>query len=243
MNLYILFAAVYLFFCGCSANTSKKMAALNTKKLDTIGQLSYGVDYSLDRTNIPAAKALNAQVLNITGLPTVEKQTLMTNAVEHTNFIYITKEIVKIEKIENAINEQLKKDSENLQVVQTELNAHKKWFGLGGVVLGLKRFCYWMVGFGVLFLILRVLSTANPIASAAFSIFEGMGAMFIRGVGYIVPKALTMTKTAGEQALRKVVDVVESNNLLNDETKSHLSDKMTPEEKELIKKIKAELLY
>lgn len=101
------------------------------------------------------------------------------------------------------------------------LNQMDSWFGLGAVFYGAKKFIVsaaWILGIGgILFLILRVLATTNPIAASVFSIFEQVFSWFINAVKAIAPKA---TKVAGlvetrvfedyKSTLHKIIDAIET---------------------------------
>lgn len=141
------------------------------------------------------------------------------------------------------------------------LNDMDKWGGLGAVWYGLHKFVVrmaWVLGIGgVLFLILRLLASANPIAGAIFSVFDQIGSWAVHCISVIFPKAVSLagnvaTKTYNEakSALTSIVDSVETvkiqsaasgkpatiEDLLNT---AELS--MTPADKALVENIKLQL--
>jgi len=93
---------------------------------------------------------------------------------------------------------------------KVELDKMNKWFGLGAIWYGLKRLIIssmWILGIGgVLFIILRLVSYSNPVAASIFSIFSTIGSWFVRGIEFLLPKAVAL---AGNTA-NKVFNVYKS---------------------------------
>ena len=101
------------------------------------------------------------------------------------------------------------------------LNDMDKWGGLGAVWYGLHKFIVrmaWVLGIGgVLFFILRILASSNPIAGAIFNIFEQMGSWAVNTISLILPKALSIAGNVSTEvyngtksALTSIVDSVET---------------------------------
>ncbi len=141
------------------------------------------------------------------------------------------------------------------------LSKMDSFFGLGAVWYGAHKFVItslWVLGIGlILFIILRILSGANPIASAIFGIFEQAVSCVIHAISFIFPKALSLAGQVSSEiyngtksALTSIVDSVETVKLQGNAagTPPTIQDllntaelSMTPADKALIEKIKLEL--
>lgn len=257
-----------------------------SEKIFQAKDFSFGTGYALGQaTNsepaIQVAKDLNSRVQNILGLPPLEQQKEMTALVNGLIADNINAKIKLRDMDRNIIALQQEeeflikaKDKEiqkaldlSAQIAlqadasKQELGKYRGWFGLSAVFMGLKQFfttsLWFLLGFGLIFIVLRVLSTVNPIAGAIFSIVDVMFSWVVNAVKFIAPKAMTVAKTvsteayhASQSALTAIVDSVETvrlqgiasgkeptiEDLLNT---AELS--MTPEDKAVIEKIKLKL--
>ena len=165
---------------------------------------------------------------------------------------------------ENEIAAALLQSDANAKVAdqyKATLNDMDKWGGLGAVWYGLHKFVVrmaWVLGIGgVLFFILRILASSNPIAGAIFNIFEQMGSWVVNTISLILPKALsiagnvtTEVYNGTKSALTSIVDSVETVKLQQaasgkPATIQDLLDAaeatMTPADKAQIEKIKLQL--
>lgn len=223
-----------------------KISNVNENKVAQVQSLSYGVDYSLGKSTnkepaVLVAKELNARVQSIVGLPELQQQKEMMLMVENLvsnnvagQFALAKKdaEIIllqtqsdvlvkaKNEAVNNAITLSEKVASEN-DASQAELSKYTGWFGLSAIAMGFKQlihsiFWFLIIG-GIIFLILRILSTVNPIAGAIFGIFDMFFSWVVNTIKVIAPKAMTIANTvetsafnATSSALGKVVDAVET---------------------------------
>ncbi|MEY4572550.1 MAG: hypothetical protein RLZ10_1792 [Bacteroidota bacterium] len=148
------------------------------------------------------------------------------NALREKDFEIVTLQTER-KYIQNKYDEQIKglegqalelaKKADKLQVTVDTVNS---WFGLGGVAYGLKRFVSSMLTgiliFIVLFIVLRFLSSVNPIAGAVFSIFEHIASYAILIIKGIVPKSIEFSNFTPtpkfdryKTALDTVVDTLE----------------------------------
>ena len=141
------------------------------------------------------------------------------------------KELVKMQQLVKDLNSQREAEiaaamkladenaAKNDQLTKT-LGQMDKWFGLGAIVYGLKKFIIsaaWILGIGsVLFIILRILATSNPIASAIFGVFDQIGSWLIHTIAVIFPKALSLAGNVSTQlfnsykgVMTKFVDAVQ----------------------------------
>ncbi len=144
---------------------------------------------------------------------------------------------------------------------QATLKKMDGFLGLNAIWYGLHKFfisSMWILGIGlVLFIILRLLAGANPIASAIFGIFEQAVACVIHTISFLFPKALSLAGNVSSEiyngtksALTSIVDSVETVKLQSnasgtpatiEELLNTAELSMTPADKALIEKIKLEL--
>lgn len=237
---------------------------------------------------IVVAKEMNDRVLSLTGLPPLEEQKtmlVMINDLLSTNINLIRlgevqlsakdKEITALQietKIllankDNAINKYItlaQSASQETDYADAQLKEYTGFWGLSGVFKSswnfIKHIAWTLAIGGVLFLILRLLSTTNPIASAIFSVFDTMFAWIINCIKVIAPKAMTVANTVSKEAyndvadvLGKIVDNIES--LKEMETRNGTADitlkevlveldkSMDGDQKAMVEKIKTELGY
>lgn len=261
-------------------------ATVNVERLDKIGAFSSGIAYSLskDTNNSPAvltAKRLNERVIALANKPDFKEAQEIALLVDQliTNQIDGERSLAKKDKQIQSLTEEMKDLVEdkaealknyyalaNKTAAQDDLNAQTlskmdSYMGLGAVFYGVKKFfisSMWILGIGsVLFLILRLLASSNPIASAIFSVFEQMGSWIISTIKVVLPKAITIsghvaqaTYDAAKSGLTKIVDSVETVRLQSEASgkPATIEDllntaevSMTPADKELIEQIKVKL--
>lgn len=122
----------------------------------------------------------------------------------------------QIAKLITQSKEVAKKSDEK----QTTLDSMSGLMGLNAVFWGLKKFFFttltWIVIFAIIFLILRIASATNPIAAAAFSIFNIIGSFIINLFKGLTPQAFNLcnlVKTNDmikyKTTLTKIVDVIQ----------------------------------
>ncbi len=103
---------------------------------------------------------------------------------------------------------------------KSKLDQYQGWFGLSAVFMGLKQLfttsIWFIIGIGIVFLLLRAFAASNPIAGAIFSIFETMFSWVVNTVRLLAPKALKIANTveksvfnATSTTLSKIIDSVE----------------------------------
>lgn len=193
---------------------------------------------------VETALKLNDRIISIVGSPDLDELKKMTLIVDLMNSV-ISDEKLKGEKLLNKkdsdiislqkeynelkdkydsqvvnLTENAKKIARNADEKQTTLNDMSGLWGLNAVVWGFKKFVtnsvISIVVFLVIFIILRVLSTMNPIAAAAFSIFNVIGSAFMSLIKGLTPKAAELSNLVNykehykyKTTLIKIVDVVE----------------------------------
>ena len=193
---------------------------------------------------VDTAKSLNERVVSIVGSPHIDeinriKATvdLLNSAVEEERkkgleLLAKRDELInKLQKEKVELNEQY--DDQILQLtdkakeVAKEADQNKAvldtmsgMFGLNAVFWGLKKFFISaltaIIIFSVVFIILRLLATVNPIAAAAFSIFDMIGSLFVSLFKGLTPKAFEMNDFVHKDKvdefkspLVKIIDVIQ----------------------------------
>jgi hypothetical protein len=193
---------------------------------------------------VDTAKALNERVVSIVGSPHIDeikriKATvdLLNSAVEEERkkgqeLLSQRDELInKLQKEKTELNEkyddQLWELTDKAKEIAKEADQNKAtldtmggMFGLNAVMWGLKKFFFSALTaiaiFIVIFIILRLLATVNPIAGAAFSIFDMVGSMIISIFKGLTPKAFEMSNLVSKDTfheykapLVKIVDVIQ----------------------------------
>jgi len=193
---------------------------------------------------VDTAKSLNERVVSIVGSPHIDeinriKATvdLLNSAVEEERkkgleLLAKRDEVInKLQKEKVELNEQY--DDQLLQLTskakevakeadqnKAVLDSMSGMFGLNAVFWGLKKFVFSALTtiaiFIVVFIILRLLATVNPIAAAAFSIFDMIGSLFVSLFKGLTPKAFEMNNFVHKDKvdefkspLVKIIDVIQ----------------------------------
>jgi hypothetical protein len=193
---------------------------------------------------VDTAKSLNERVISIVGSPHVDeiariKATvdLLNSAVEEERkkgqqLLSQRDEIInKLQKEKTELNEKYddqlwelndknKEFAKQADNAKATLDAMGGMFGLNAVIWGIKKFFFSaltaIIIFSVVFIILRLLASANPIAAAAFSIFDMIGSMIVSMLKGLTPKAFEMSKLVSvdkfdeyKTPLIKIIDVIQ----------------------------------
>jgi hypothetical protein len=193
---------------------------------------------------VDTAKSLNERVVSIVGSPHIDEINrikitvdLLNSAVEEERkkgleLLAKRDELInKLQKEKVELNEQY--DDQILQLtdkakeVAKEADQNKAvldtmsgMFGLNAVFWGLKKFVFSaltaIIIFSVVFIILRLLATVNPIAAAVFSIFDMIGSLFVSLFKGLTPKAFEMNDFVHKNKvdefkspLVKIIDVIQ----------------------------------
>ena len=231
------------------------------------------------------SKLLNNRILSISGYPNINDIKSMEELVDKLKSDMLTQQAEGIAKLEqkdkeimSLINEkellikELEKANNNLsdtalkissendknKVVINEINSY---YGLGAVYYGFKRFlttCFVTILCVIIgYVVLRILATLNPIASAIFSVIESVFSYGIRFIKLLAPNS---TKISGlsstievnkyKNTLSKVVDSIQVSVQNKEECdvtlcdiKTELSKNMNSDDKIVINEIKNELKW
>jgi len=270
---------------------AKDALSLNTKeKLNQVRSTAAGVDYALSKvTNPPVtvsvAKELNNRTTSIVGTPNVDELARMKQIVDDLTsqleeeqkrgkkmlsekdkeILGVQQETERLKKELSEKNDELKKTAETVAKTadeyKTTVDRVNSFFGLGGVIYGLKKFVasclLFILIFGIIFLVLRILSNTNPIAKAAFMFFDMIGSVILNLIRGLMPNSISMSKLVDEtkhnsykNALYKIIDSVqeiktdksEQNPTLNS-LLDKLSKNMNDSDKQIVDDIKRELRW
>jgi len=194
---------------------------------------------------VETAKTLNERVVSIVGSPHIDEIKRIKATVDLLNSEVAEErkkgeslltlrdaQIAKLQKEKSELKEKYDDEVENMTATaekiatssdekQMIINQMGGMFGLNAVFWGIKKFFFSALTFvivgSVVFIILRLLSTMNPIAGAVFSIFNMVGSVIISLLKALVPKAFEMcnfvSSTSRDKykgALVKVVDAIQT---------------------------------
>ncbi len=204
--LYIILSLLLLV--GCASNTAlNKQATINKEKLSVVSQISYQIQHT---TNSVIAKLYTDKLVNLVGEPNLTDT-------KTTNFDKI---ISKIQTAEDKNQLAIESQADKAERLQIELNKYKSYWGIGGIVLGVKEFIthslWWLFGFSVVFFVLRIAAATNPIANLFFGIFQQIAASGIHLIESIVPHSIPIITQAQNDVTtvsNAVIQTVESPNV------------------------------
>jgi hypothetical protein len=274
-------------------NTEKQLNDIKDKRLTSIGAWSDGVEYSLNKvTNqepaVVIAQEVNSKVQTLANKPTLKEQeeifklidSLLTNAIEGKKLLAEkNEEIIKLQtsvsdlsiKHETAVRdyrsiaEASARQNDAYKATIQEMDAG---WGLAAIWYGIKklvsRIALTLGILAVLFIVLRALSTTNPIAASIFAIFNQVGSWIINALKGIFPKAASISGLVPhsdykgyKDTLSKIVDAIETvkskESLLKktgsttcismDDLSTELSKLFTPEDADRVTNAKKDLLW
>ncbi len=231
---------------------------------------------------VETAKSLNERVVSIVGSPHLDEIKRIKATVDLLNSQVAEErakgqallekrdaQIAKLQKEKSELKEKYDEEVEDMadkakeaakasDAKQTTLDNMSGMFGLNAVFWGIKKFFFNFLTFiivgGVIFIILRILSTMNPIAGALFSVFNMAASVLVSLLKSLTPKAFEMcnfvsstSRDKYKKTLTKVVDVIqdliEKKKHASEKTYtlenvlSRLSEEMNDDEKALINEI------
>ncbi len=261
-------------------------------KMKQIQTTASGVDYALSKvTNaqpaVAVAKELNDRTVSIAGAPPVEELNKMKKMVDDLTSQVVEeqkrgkksleekdKEITAIQQEREQLKQELKEKENKLQKAAEEVakkadeykvtvDEVNSWFGLGGVIFGIKKFVktcvIFILVFGIIFLALRIFAAVNPIAGAAFSIFDMIGGVILQGVKALMPNSFNVAHFVEgtkfndyKSTLSKIIDTIQECQSAKDkggpsctvdDLLKQFSMSMSDHEKDLVKLLKKELRW
>lgn len=264
----------------------------NKDKVIQIQSTAAGVDYALTKvtnppTAVSVAKELNDRTVSIAGVPNVKEMEKMKKMVDNLTSAVDDerkkglkalqekdKEITKIQQQNEILNQELLQKQEEFekasQKVAETADKYKQtvdevnsYFGLGGVIYGIKKFVMssfiFILSFGLIFLILRLLASTNPIAGAIFSLFDMAAGTVLKIFKGLFPGSIKSAKfveqehfDAYKETLIKIVDTIEEfkshqsaseAKYTLDEILTSFSKNLNDDQKKLISDIKKEIRW
>lgn len=257
-------------------------------KLNQVSALAAGTQYSLSQvTNPPVevktAQDLNDRVVSIVGAPDIDQLNKIKLIVDllnsesgkerkkgekllaekDTEILKIQLETEKLKRERDELVKTLAQKADaaaaNADSYKQTLNEMDKWFGLGAVFYGLKKFFFTSLTVilvaVILFFVLRVLASTNPVAGAIFAVFEQIAGWFIYLIKGLTPNAPKTAKLVDQEYFNLVKEalvwivkkVEEYKDDSNPEAKIKITDfledlsrAMDRKHKDVIKRVKAE---
>lgn len=181
-------------------------------------------------------------------LSQMTSQQEMAQALLHDKDTEIYKLTLEVKALEVAKESEISKALKTAASSAAKADQYKEtlsdmdsFFGLGAIFYGVKklitRSIWVIVIFLVVFLVLRLAASANPVCAAIFSIFEQVIAWFINALKMIAPKAAQYSGMVTNKVfdgykltLTKIIDAIQL-----------LKEKETPVKKATIDELTAEL--
>ncbi len=192
----------------------------------------------------------------IKGRKLLEKQDILIKVIQQNEVDKIAAEKEAIDKYVDVAG----KTAKNADINASELREYESFWGLAAIKKGATRFLtrsFWfLVGFGIVFIILRFAAGTNPIVGAIFSLFEQIGSWVIHCVRILLPKAINFAHFVPQaefndykNTLKDIIHCVQklkTNNVDNrsislDDLLNDLDRKLDTEDKKRIDIIKSEL--
>lgn len=193
---------------------------------------------------VDTALKLNERVISIVGSPHIDETKRIKATVDLLNSALVEERkkgeellaqrddiINKLQKEKSELNQkyddQLWQLTDKAKEVAKEADQNKAvldsmsgMFGLNAVFWGLKKFIVSALTailiFIVIFIVLRLLATVNPIAAAIFSIFNMLGSIIVSTTKILTPKAFEMNNFTSKDVvdkfkspLIKIIDVIQ----------------------------------
>jgi len=264
-RIFAIIAAV-LFLAGCTSvpvsapEIYEKTINNTTERLQVIGALSEGVEVSLDKKDVPAAKELNDKVQSLAETPTPAQVKTVMQSLDNADAskeleAKITQLIEDKRKIEqdkldtiNTLTSELAKVRNSKKAVEEELDAMKNPFHAitYGIKTLVKRFLWTITGIGVVFLLLRTFAASNPIVGVVWTVVERIVGYLIKGISALFPAAIRYGSSLfqkRDETAKVIIDAIEQ--LDNGKTIADLKQKIledsSVEHRDEIETIKREL--
>lgn len=250
MKRFLYALVLLLVVTGCATLPTTRTADVTTpiinnktERLQLIGALSDGIDISADKKDLPAVKDLNAKIDTLAEKPTPKQVDMVVKSLDNAKDAEALKQ-----RISKLVDEQRKLEQQQLELIdqlsntvttlrnekksiQSELDELKNPINAikYGITTILRRFAYGLIGFGIVFLLLRIFAASNPIVGALFSVFSHTVAAIIKGLSAVFPKLLEHLQVvkqdvaeAKSSVFSKLVDEISS--MKNEQSIAELKD-------------------
>lgn len=261
-----------------NANTTSKMDLI----AEYAYGVSYALNKIEDPSNeVTVALDINSRIVSLSGNPTLDKIKEMQKMIDDlTSQLSVErtvgkqklndkdKEIVSLQEVSKQLRAEkdveIKKYMSIAEEAAAAADSYKlklddltSGWGFNAIWFGIKKMITrlsWVIGIGsIIFVVLRISATANPIAGSIFSIFEQIVSWGIRTIQFIFPKAVNMAGFVTQSvydttrtALTKTIDAIELAKIKGNDVshiKTEVAKSMDTDHKELIKEIKSDLNY
>jgi predicted nucleic acid-binding Zn-ribbon protein len=267
-----------------ASNLADRMDAVSTLAFGT----GYALDkIESPSDEVIVAKDMNDRVMSVAGSPSLEKLKEMQSTIDNLvstldnerivgkrQLLDKDRDIMTLQEetryLKNVKDAEIRRYIEMSQAIAAkadaykgELNSMDSFMGLGAIWYGIKKFIFgsaWILGIsGVIFLLLRIFASSNPIAAAAFSVFNILGGYVVNAIKVILPKAIDSAGHVSKELyirstllLEKIVDSIQSIKEIESRTGRdvtlkevlvELDKSLDVSEKEKISNIKKELGY
>lgn len=240
-----------------------KLHKNDKERIIAVRTIATGTERALEKmTNPPVevqvAKELNDRILSIVGNPNLDESKKIKKIVDELTsqieserkkgmaaLAKKDKELMELQLIRDDLKTQIETKTEEFNDLAIQIamqgDKHKgtvddwnKWFGLGAVFYGLKKFVtssliFLLIG-STLFLVIKVFAATNPIFATILGLFNAIGGMLLYLVKGILPGSFSQVGFLPKEeynkyknVLLKVIDVTE-------EMKSH--DEVMPDDKD-----------
>ena len=242
--------------------------ANTTQRLETIGALSVGIDATIPKQP-DIALDLNKKVQTLAEQPTPAQVKQVMDSITNQDArtaLESRLEALIIEK--RKISDQSTQIINNLSNANAELEEAKQqaeedladlkhpttaiWYGVSTII---KRFFYSIVGFSIVFLLLRIFASSSPLVGSIFSIFEHSLAFVLKGLSQLFPRLLEFAGTTStklfvqhDSTLQKIVSSIETlkdsgdKNITLDDLLDELSRRLDTDEKKIVADIKLKII-
>lgn len=217
------------------------------------------------------ARSLNERIVSIVGSPHIEETKKIKEIVDLLNSELSKErdkgqklldkkdaEIDKLQKQKSALKKaydiQLWEVSDEAKRVAQQADENKAvldqmsgFFGLNAVFWGLKKFFFasltWIIVFIIIFGVLRVLSSTNPIAGAIFAVFDGIASVAINAFKVLTPKAFNMSKLTSAAETLQIKDTLTKvvNRIEEAKTKEKENPTAAPNLKDILVNLKGDM--
>lgn len=262
-----------------TANQKSQTAVLAAGTQRSLNQISN------PPVEVITAQQLNERIINIVGTPNLDELQKINKIVDLLNseiaeerkrgeklLLQRDSQIVDLQNEKNDIEKRhavqirsltdvAKRSAKTADENQAAFDSMSGFFGLNAVVWGLKKFIFstftFLIIFAILFILLRLLSTVNPIAATIFSIFDLIGSGILAILKGLTPKAFEIAKFTStaitnsyKETLVKIVDTIQELKLKEqdnpsksyqlDEVLNKLSQNMNDDNKHIVDDILVE---
>lgn len=187
---YILLLVFSLTLVGCGSTKLNQKIKSQQAIVETVANIVHQQEKAIAKTNLVAAMTYNKNIQSIVPLPTDTKT---------TNYEKVITQVINNKyEVDNSL-------SIELETTKAELKKYKGNFGLTAIKLGtiqlFKSVLYSAIGVSVLFLVLRIFCSSNPIVLAIFNFLSVPLAWVINQFSILLPNLLDKIKNTPHEVI------------------------------------------